>query len=173
MFHEGNAAHVHKVTNDSAFGYIVDQESDNRSNKLRLRPALPSEYLTRQGIHNIVFGDAVRLQAIGVDKRGFPTFVIAQPYTPQVFPTQLEINAFMEQSGFVRLPEEMLMQSMSDQPVWWRAADQLIATDANHENFSKLSDTEIVPIDLIVHHYPASLLESTARQNGVRLALRD
>lgn len=170
VFYQDGAAYVHKVTNGSAFGYVVDQESDNRANKLTLRRALPSEYLTRQGIHNIAFGDDAKLQAIGTDKRGFPMFVIAQPYADNTRPFQAEINAFMEQSGFVRLPDEMLMQSLGVKPVWWRAADQLIATDANPENFSKLSDTEIVPIDLIVHNYPASLLESTARQNGVRLA---
>ena len=62
------------------------------------------------------------------------------------------------------------MQSMGSQPVWWRAEDHLIATDANPENFSKLSDNVVVPIDLIVHYFPIHLLESTARQNGVQMA---
>lgn len=45
VWHTENGTHVSKFTIHDQFGYIVDQENDNRANKLRLRPALPCEYL--------------------------------------------------------------------------------------------------------------------------------
>ena len=168
VFYDGRASHVFKITNNSAFGYGVDQENDNRANKLCLRKALASEYLMRLGVHNVAFGDEVRLRAIGRDAHDFPTFVTAQPYADVQTPTQAEINELLEDFGFVRLPEEMLVQSMHSHGIWWRAEDQLLATDANPENFSKLGATVIVPIDLIIHPFPSSLIAATALQNGVR-----
>lgn len=140
----------------------------NRANKLCLRKALASEYLMRLGVHNVAFGDEVRLQAVSKDRHDFPTVVTAQPYADHQRPSQPEIDELLADFGFVRLPEEMLVQSMHSHSVWWRASDQLLATDANPENFSKLGSTVIVPIDLIVHPFPSSLITSTALQNGVR-----
>ena len=41
VWHLDGDTHVSKFTINGQFGYVVDQESDHRANKLCLRPALP------------------------------------------------------------------------------------------------------------------------------------
>jgi hypothetical protein len=59
VYHNDGSDRVWKSTNNRQFGYVVDQTSDNKRNKLALRPALPSEYLLRLGSQNLVFGDRI------------------------------------------------------------------------------------------------------------------
>jgi len=99
---------VHKLTNQAEFGFVVDQESDNRLNKLALRQALPSEYLLRLGTQNVAFGDAITLQ--GIQAGRIPAILTAQPYADQGRPSQEDIHAFFAQCGFIRLPDDMMMQ---------------------------------------------------------------
>ncbi|MCB1226637.1 MAG: hypothetical protein KDK99_12555 [Verrucomicrobiales bacterium] len=162
-----NGTHVSKYTIHGQFGYVVDQQNDNRSNKLYLRPALPSEYLLRLGTQNVIFGDAITLQ--GIRTGSPPSIITAQPYADEGRPSQDEVNSFLQQCGFIRLPNAMMMSQFADKPFWWRPDDDVIAGDSNPENFSRIDDEIIVPIDAIVHPYPRSLIESTARQNGVSL----
>lgn len=70
----------------------------------------------------------------------------------------------------MRLPDEMLMSQYATKPFWWRPEDGVMVGDCNPENYSRLEDCVIVPIDCIAHPFPSSLIESTARQNGVNLA---
>jgi hypothetical protein len=167
VWHLDGDTHVSKFTIHEQFGYVVDQENDNRSNKLHLRPALPSEYLLRLGTQNVVFGDAIRLQ--GIRSERVPSILTVQPEADQGRPTQAEIDAFLSQSGFIRLPDAMLMSQYAAKPFWWRPKDSIIVGDSNPENYSRLGDCIIVPIDCIAHPYPRSLMESTARQNGVEI----
>lgn len=168
VWHLDGDTHVSKFTIHDQFGYVVDQESDNRANKLCLRPALPSEYLLRLGTQNVVFGDAISLQ--GIRTARVPSILTAQPEADQGRPSQAEIDAFLRQAGFVRLPDEMLMSQYATKPFWWRPEDGVMVGDCNPENYSRLEDCVIVPIDCIAHPFPRSLIESTARQNGVNLA---
>jgi len=140
---------VHKITNRGAYGYVIDQESDNRRNKLCLRHALPSEYLLRLGTQNVAFGDAISLQEIQLGR--VPSILTAQPYVDQGRPSQEDINAFFSQCGFIRLPDDMMMQQYSNKPFWYRPSDSILIADANPENFSRITDDIIVPIDLITH----------------------
>ena len=167
VWHLDGDTHVSKFTIHGQFGYVVDQQNDNRSNKLHLRPALPSEYLLRLGTQNVIFGDAITLQGIRTGTP--PSIITAQPEVDLGRPSQEEVNAFLAQSGFIRLPDAMMMSQFADKPFWWRPEDNVIAGDSNPENFSRIDDHTIVPIDAIVHPYPRSLMESTARQNGVNL----
>ncbi len=170
VFHREGSQVVTKVTNRSQFGYVVDQDSDNKSNKFGLRPALPSEYLLRLGTQNLLFGDTISVEGIHQEKGKQAVIVTSQTEVDQGRPTQGEVNAFMSQCGFVPLPVEMMLSQYANKPFWYRAADSVISADANPENFSRVSDDIIVPIDLIVHPYPRSLFESTAKQNGVPMS---
>lgn len=156
---------VYKLTNQAEFGFVVDQESDNRRNKLALRQALPSEYLLRLGTQNVAFGDAISLQ--GIQAGRIPSILTAQPYVDQGRPSQEDIDTFFAQCGFIRLPDDMMMQQYISKPFWYRPSDSILAADANPENFSRIDDDIIVPIDLITHPMDASLMHSTAQQNGV------
>jgi len=167
VWHTENGSHVSKFTINGQFGYVVDQQNDNRSNKLHLRPALASEYLLRLGTQNAVFGDAITLQ--GVRTAHIPSIVTAQPYADQGRPSQTEIDIFLRQAGFIRLPDEMLMSQYATKPFWWRPSDSVIVGDCNPENYSRLEDCIIVPIDCIAHPFPRNLIESTGWKNGVNL----
>ena len=168
VWHLDGDTHVSKFTINSRFGYVVDQQNDNRANKLHLRPALPSEYLMRLGTQNMVFGDAITLQ--GIRSNPMPSIITAQPEADQGRPSQNDVDAFLSQSGFIRLPEEMMMSHYATKPFWWRPQDDIVAGDSNPENFSRIDDHTIVPIDSIVHPFPRQLMEATAHQNGVSLA---
>lgn len=61
------------------------------------------------------------------------------------------------------------MSQYAAKPFWWRPKDSIIVGDSNPENYSRLGDCIIVPIDCIAYPYPRSLMESTARQNGVEI----
>jgi hypothetical protein len=165
VWHEDGGTHVIKLTNQDRFGFVVDQENDNRRNKLALRHALPSEYLLRLGTQNLVFGDSITLQ--GIQSGRLPSIITAQPEIDQGRPSQEDIHAFFVQCGFIRLPDDMMMQQYSNKPFWYRPSDSILTADANPENFSRITDDIIVPIDLITHPIEPSLLQSTARQNGV------
>jgi hypothetical protein len=159
-------SHVFKLTNRSQFGYVVDQANDNRANKLMLRPALPSEYLLRLGTQNLVFGDSILLLGV-LAAPEVPRVLTVQPYADQGRPAQEEIDSFMLQSGFVRVADDMMMSQFSTKPFWYRAHDSILTGDANPENFSRIDDETIVPIDIIAHPYPRELIASTAAQNGM------
>jgi excinuclease UvrABC ATPase subunit len=167
VYHRDRSDCVWKVTNNSQFGYVVDQASDDKRNKLHLRPALPFEYLLRLGTQNLVFGDRIIVE--GVQGGAIPRIVTSQQAVDDGRPSQEEVNAFLEQSGFVKLDIDLVIAEFANKPFWYRASDSVITAGANPENFSRVGTHNIVPIDLIIHPYPRELLESTAKQNGVRI----
>jgi excinuclease UvrABC ATPase subunit len=167
VYHNDGSDRVWKSTNNRQFGYVVDQTSDNKRNKLALRPALPSEYLLRLGSQNLVFGDRIVVEGFRVG--AVPQILTSQQEVDHGRPTQEEVDAFMHQSGFVQLDTEMLTSTFFTKRFWYRASDSIVTADANPENFSRVGKINIVPIDLIIHPYPRELIESTARQNGVTL----
>jgi excinuclease UvrABC ATPase subunit len=169
VYHQEGSQIVHKITNRGEFGYVIDQDSDNKSNKLALRHALPSEYLLRLGTQNLLFGDTIRVEAIQKEKGKTASIVTSQSEVDLGRPSQDEVNAFMTQCGFVRVPDDMMLSQYSNKFFWYRASDSVLTGDTNPENFSKADDHNIVPIDVIAHPYPRSLFEATAKQNGIPL----
>ncbi len=167
VWHLDGDSHVSKFTINDQFGYVVDQQNDNRGHKLHLRPALPSEYLLRLGTQNAVFGDAITLQ--GLCTARVPSIITAQPEADQGRPSQTDVNSFLWQSGFLRLPDEMMMAPYTTKPFWWRPLDDILVGDCNPENYSRITDDIIVPIDVISHPFPRSLLAQTAFKNGPSL----
>ena len=169
VYHRQGSHTVQKTTNRGEFGYVIDQESDNKSNKLTLRHALPSEYLLRLGTQNLLFGDTIRVDGIHKEKGKTSSIVTSQAEVDLGRPTQAEVNAFMTQCGFVRVPDDMMLSQYSNKFFWYRASDSVLTGDTNPENFSKADDHNIVPIDVIAHPYPRALFEGTAKQNGVSM----
>jgi len=169
VYHRQGSHLVHKATNRGEFGYVIDQESDNKSNKLTLRHALPSEYLLRLGTQNLLFGDTIRVEAICKEKGKTASIITSQVEVDLGRPTQAEVNDFMAQCGFVRVPDDMMLSQYSNKFFWYRASDSVLTGDTNPENFSRAADNIIVPIDVIAHPYPRALFESTAKQNGIPL----
>ncbi len=170
VYHQEGSQIVHKITNRGEFGYVIDQDSDNKSNKLTLRHALPSEYLLRLGTQNLLFGDTIRVEAISKEKGKTASIITSQVEVDLGRPTQAEVNDFMTQCGFVRVPDDMMLSQYSNKFFWYRAADSVLTGDTNPENFSRAADNIIVPIDVIAHPYPRALFESTAKQNGISMS---
>ena len=79
------------------------------------------------------------------------------------------LTGFLWQSGFLRLPDEMMMAPYTTKPFWWRPLDDILVGDCNPENYSRITDDIIVPIDVISHPFPRSLLAQTAFKNGLSL----
>ena len=169
VYHQQGSEVVHKITHRGQFGFVIDQDSDNKSNKLCLRCALPTEYLLRLGTQNLVFGDTIRVEGVHKEKGKTASIVTSQIEVDLGRPTQQEVNDFMIQCGFVRVPDDMMLSQYANKAFWYRAADSILTGDTNPENFSKADDHNIVPIDVIAHPYPRTLFEATAKQNGIPL----
>ena len=69
--------------------------------------ATPSEYLDRLSIHNRIFNDRVRLEAIVPTGPGMLSIVTSQPFVKGRDAEQDEIDAVMHSKGFERLGEGM------------------------------------------------------------------
>jgi hypothetical protein len=80
-----------------------------------------------------------------------------------------QLTSFLWQSGFLRLPDDMMMAPYTTKPFWWRPLDDILVGDCNPENYSRITDDIIVPIDVISHPFPRSLLAQTAFKNGLSL----
>ncbi|MFN0129063.1 MAG: hypothetical protein ACKV19_20510 [Verrucomicrobiales bacterium] len=157
---------AHKATNNARFGFVLDQDEFDEHRRLSPRPALPSEYLWRIGLQNVVFGDAIRLEGISKGSEGVPSIHTAQPWVDGTAPTLEEIAAFMESAGFTQIPREMFAKRVAKNLAWYRAADGVLVYDAKPSNFLKSAEGEIDPIDLVISLYPKEFLEDTARRVG-------
>jgi len=63
----------------------------------------------------------------------------------------------------------MMMGPYTNKPFWWRLLDDILVGDCNPENYSRITDDIIVPIDVISHPFPHPLLEQTVFKNGLSL----
>ncbi|MFZ4763343.1 MAG: DNA polymerase I [Roseimicrobium sp.] len=173
VYHDEAHDLVFKVTHSKRFGYVLDQGRDIAGRRLTLRDALPSEYLWRLALQNVVFGDQIRLVGIRPDSGGFPTFVTCQPFLREApgsagGVTVEAVEAFMQGCGFVRVPEGMFSAAMEKGDTWYRVADQILVHDATPDNFVAVSESVLLPVDLVIQHYPARLLAQTASRCDVR-----
>ncbi len=140
---------------------------------LSIRPALPSDYLIRQGLHNEVFGDSIRLRAIGLRGDGKPTLQITQPFVPsdkqQPLPTEPEIEEFMGNAGFVEIPKEMTANKSGDKDVrfWYRISDGATVYDTRPDNFVHTPSKDVEPVDLNIAIIPRQVMADIAKKNGV------
>ncbi len=158
-----------KITHSGRYGHTVDQGNDEDRRRLTLRGALPSEYLHRQGLMCIVFGDDVHLRAVVYDRHypNSPAQVIEQRYVKGAHDaSEDDIRDFMEAAGFRALDARLFDQDALPDGLWYRDADHVLVGDANPSNFVRLGGSrQIVSIDLLMTQYPPELIaEIEARQ---------
>lgn len=151
-----------KQTHGGRYGYTVDQGPDANQRRLTVRTAIPSEYLRRQGLMKVAFGDQLSLVAIVTDTyhKSDPAIVIEQTHVNGTHDaTDASITAFMQSAGFTRLDDRQIDTHELPDGVWYRGSDHLLVADANASNFVRLLNSEqIIPIDLVVTQYPPELI---------------
>lgn len=152
---------VTKQTLPGQFGMIMDERKllNPRSMltefKLTMRPALPSEYLTRWEIISKVFG--VDTEYVGRPFASTNQLEIRQTFVPQDPETTIEacdIETFMEAAGFVKVPAEVIAVPEVQSVTFYRQHDGILVTDAHPRNFRLTPAGLIVPIDLVVSAIP-------------------
>ena len=140
----------------------ADQGPDANQRRLTVRTAIPSEYLRRQGLMKVAFGDQLSLVAIVTDPyhKSDPAIVIEQTHVNGTHDaTDASITAFMQSAGFTRLDDRLIDTHELPDGVWYRSSDHLLVADANASNFVRLLNSEqIIPIDLVVTQYPPELI---------------
>lgn len=152
---------VTKQTLPGQFGMIADERKllNPRTMlnefKLTVRPALPSEYLTRWEIISKVFG--VDTDYVGRPSGSANQLEIRQTFVPQDPDTTIEpsdIEAFMDANGFAKVPPEVIAVPEVRDVTYYRQHDGILVTDAHPRNFRLTPTGLIVPIDLVVSAVP-------------------
>lgn len=166
-----------KQTHGGRYGYTVDQGPDANQRRLTVRSAHPSEYLLRQGLMKVAFGDQLSVIAIVADPyhKSAPAIVIEQTHVKGTHDaSEQNIADFMTAAGFTRLDDRLIDTRELPDGVWYRPSDHLLVADANPSNFVRLLNSEqIIPIDLVVTQYPPELIaeiEKLTSQKTTRLA---
>ena len=171
-----NSTSEHEVRGRPADGRVVKitwpgfygQVPVWRSGRIERVSALPSQYLERQLLQNVIFKSDILLEGgtlsekpsmiIG-EPKGQPCFVISQPFIEAVrhaapAPADSEIAAFLAAHGFESIPGSYFG--------WQRAADGVVILDARGDNFI-LSDEGVIPIDLQMAVIPEIIRAKTPR----------
>lgn len=110
------------------------------------------DYLTGLQLQNEAFGDDIRLEGLVEDEGELPRVVISQPFVKGRPATQPEIEAFMEQRGFVK-----------HKGSWYNAESKLRVTDAVPNNvraYAVNGGVQVVTIDVQVSREGAPELAS-------------
>lgn len=143
------------------FGRTMDEDIlfDSRtflnSRKLRLRDALPSEYLLRWALLDGLFGLESRLLGVTGDGGAEPQLVISQRYIGQDMPDQGDVDALMFAMGFEKVEPRHVINPENEEVTWYRQRDGLLITDAFDRNFRLDRETgAVIPIDLMVTIVP-------------------
>lgn len=134
---------MYKLTKRNAFGLFP--VPDFAAGAMGSRPALPSEYLDRLDLQNVVFGDDNALEGIALSDTGAIYTVTSQPYIKGRAASPSEIARLMIRSGF----------DLSDEALgaWIRPADRIAILDALPRNVVRDSAGRILPIDLVMGRY--------------------
>lgn len=140
---------VIKCTYPGKFGYAHGP----KEKRGRFSEATPLFYLRRLDLMNQVFDTDLRLEGVALGGPDFGTEGAWSPYivTSQRFieradknrphPSELEIEEFMRELKFTRIPESIYN--------WIRESDGVIVFDTKQPNFIN-SPEGIIPIDLII-----------------------
>jgi hypothetical protein len=133
--------HVEKHQHSDGWVPVLD-----KTGKLAIRSALPSEYLRRLHLQNELFGDAIEI--IGLTRAD--RFAISQPTLRGGEPSENEIRDVLLHGGWRRVPTHL--QNLPAQlmgSAWWHEDEELVILDARKPNFKK-TDFGTLPIDLIL-----------------------
>jgi hypothetical protein len=120
-------------------GYALDKKSQGWRKEFILRQGTPGEYLVRMTLGNQLFGDDVQLEGVVQDNE-HARILISQGHIEGKAPNPEEINTFMINSGFLSAPDF----------AWYNPSSGIAAFDALARNFLRTSDSDILPIDLIL-----------------------
>ncbi len=153
-----------KETLPDGYGFVATEDTSNGSptdelTGLRLRPALPSEYMLRQAIIRHVFGVPIKLLRVAKRPSGAPVIETEMPWIKgDTHPEEADITKFMEDHGFVKVDDKQIADPQLKGITWYRAVDHLLATDAKPQNFKVNPENgDIVPLDLIVGVHPLNI----------------
>jgi hypothetical protein len=123
---------VLKATWPDAFGFLPDGHV-----------CLPSEYLERLCLHNIVFGDDIRLEGIVEEEIGSCRIITSQPAIRGRYADQEEIERFFVDRGFAPV-------RIGDRRAWWRRADGILCADTHGGNILVTDAGGLAAIDVPV-----------------------
>ncbi len=118
----------------------------DKTGKLGIEKALPTEYLRRLELQNELFGDHIRVVGLTRADR----LAIIQPTLRGGEPSENEIRDVLEAGGWRRVPihlQNLPVQLMGS--AWWHDEEGLVLLDARKPNFKK-TDFGVLPIDLIL-----------------------
>ena len=165
--------HVTKVTLPGFYGYVPTEDvapgitGDFR--RLKLRFATPAEYLLRTALFSELTGIEWQWQLHGVESNDespdAPVIISSQPFIrtavgPDGKPisvTQPQIDAYMADIGFEPVEEttgSVFRDTRLEGLIYWHPQRQILAADARPANFKINPDQRIVPVDLMLAHYP-------------------
>lgn len=133
----------------------------DKSGRLVIHKALPTEYLRRLELQNELFGDHV--QVIGLTRAN--RFVIVQPTLRGGEPSENEIRDVLRMGGWRRVPIQL--QNLPAQlmgSAWWHEEEGLVLLDARKPNFKK-TEFGVLPIDLILGDLSPEMCERFTRFN--------
>jgi len=114
--------------------------------KLGLDRALPTEYLRRLELQNVLFGDGIKI--LGLTRGG--RFAISQSTLRGGEPTENEIRDVLNGAGWRRIPidiQDLPPQLMGS--AWWHKEEEVVLLDARKPNFKKTA-YGVLPIDLVL-----------------------
>ena len=139
-----------------------------RAGRIERAAALPSQYLERQLLQNLIFKSDIVLEGVVVSEKpsmilgeptGQPCFVISQPFIKALHPDtpgpdESQIADFLMAHGFESIPGSYFG--------WQRASDGVVILDARRDNFI-LSVEGVIPIDLQMAVIPEIIRTKTPR----------
>ena len=139
-----------------------------RAGRIERAAALPSQYLERQLLQNVIFKSDIVLEGVVVSEKpsmilgeptGQPCFVISQPFIEALHhgapgPNESQITTFLTAHGFESVPGSYFG--------WQRVRDGVVILDARRDNFI-LSAEGVIPIDLQMAVIPEIIRAKTPR----------
>ncbi|TLD70029.1 hypothetical protein FEM03_14975 [Phragmitibacter flavus] len=152
-----------KVTLPGYYGRTMDEDVlfDSRTflnvSKLKLRDALPAEYLARWALLDHVFGLETEFEGIVRLGNAEPRMAISQAFigVGQTVPELEDVEALMMAMGFEKVDAKLIANPENQYCTWYRQRDGILITDAFPRNFRKDGATgAVMPVDLMVNVVP-------------------
>lgn len=162
VYRTADSMRVVKATLSGVFGRVMDEDVllDPRTflnqPRLKLRGALPCEYLARWVVLSSVFGLQTRFEGVyRTSLTAEPQLVISQPFIGEHMPDLEDVENLMLAHGFTKVEASHVINPENQDVTWYRQRDGLLITDAFARNFRMDGQTgAVIPIDLMVNIVP-------------------
>lgn len=161
VYHRPGEDFVTKATHSGNYGQVLDQMGPEEGYRFNLRPASPSEYLTRLALTNNVFGDDIKVAGYERTPEG-PSIITTQPLMEGPHPKKARVEAFLRRNGFAPM-DEKLYDNKTINPTkrpWYRPSDGVVVVDAKPQNFV-LHNGKVTPVDLMIQLVPDAVMNAT------------